>query len=679
MGRTEDMSYPIEDQKEILQALLQSAPDAVVVVDQNGQILCINAQTENLFGYKKNELIGREVEMLLPERVRSRHSSHRQKYIQHPRTRPMGIGLELSGLHKDGQEFPVEISLSPVETGRGLLVSAAIRDISYKRKVEDQVRRANNELSTINRIVAACTSTLNLKEILEITLDESLAISQLEGGTICLITDNETLHLAAERAASDATIQDLTTHDIKIGECLCGNCAKDLKPLILWDRDSVINYASRESQRDEKMNFHASFPLATKGKCVGVLCIFTRTERKPDARGLRLIETLTSQVAIAIENARLYEETLNNAVTLEKKVEERTGELRESEEKFRKLAENINEVFWMSAPDGTKVLYVSPAFEEIWGVNRDELYENPLLWMSTIKPEYRADVEKSFQHENLMKGGFDVEYEIQRPDGSSRWIHDRGFPVLEGNEIKSIAGIAMDITTFKEMDRLKSMFIASMSHELRTPLNSIIGFTGIILQGMAGDINAEQNDMLQRSYGAAKHLLGLISDVIDISKIEAGKIEPFTEEFMLGELIHEVVSTMLPELDKKNLTVDARGDQEIAVKTDRKRLLQCLLNYVSNAVKYSEKGGITLTVNDKKERIEIVVEDTGIGIKKEDMPRLFHAFVRLDSPLHIKNRGTGLGLYLTRKLAHEVLQGEAYAESTLGKGSRFILDIPKKI
>ena len=575
-----------------------------------------------------------------------------------------------------------------------------IRTDSLK-KVEEESRRTNEELLTINRVMRACASTLNLKEILEISLDEALKITTLEGGTICLIGPGDTLRLVAEKSVSEATLHDLTTHEIKIGECLCGNCAKDLKPLILRDRDSVMKYASREAQRGENINFHASFPLAYRGKCAGVLCVFTGTARKPDTGSLKLVETLTAQMSMAIENAGLYEETVQNARTLEEKVRERTGELtavnellrkevmehkraeqaiRDSEEKFRQLADNIDEIFWITSADGSEIIYVSPAFEDIWGVKREKLYESPRLWMDSIVAEDRERVKDAYTYEKLIKGQFDIECRIKDAKGDIRWIHAVGFPILDDKgEVYRISGIASDITKFKEIDRLKSLFIASMSHELRTPLNSIIGFTGLVLQGMAGDINEEQNDMLQRSYGAAKHLLALISDVIDISKIEAGKIEPFPEEFILGDLIHEVISTMLPELNKKNLTLHTTGNKDIALKTDRKRLLQCLLNYVSNAVKYSEKGGITLTVNDEKERIEIVVEDTGIGIKKEDMSRLFNAFVRLDSPLKIKNRGTGLGLYLTRKLANEVLQGEASGESTFGKGSRFILDIPKKI
>ena len=148
----------------------------------------------------------------------------------------------------------------------------------------------------------------------------------------------------------------------------------------------------------------------------------------------------------------------------------------------------------------------------------------------------------------------------------------------------------------KELDRLKSMFIASMSHELRTPLNSIIGFTGMTLQGLSGELNDEQKDNLARVYQAAKHLLALITDVIDISKIEAGRIDSFPEEVSLRDIIDEALSTVEPQLKEKRLTMAVDVPADVKLNADRKRLLQCLINLLSNGVKYTEKGGISITV-----------------------------------------------------------------------------------
>ena len=227
-----------------------------------------------------------------------------------------------------------------------------------------------------------------------------------------------------------------------------------------------------------------------------------------------------------------------------------------------------------------------------------------------------------------------------------------------------------------DLDKLKSMFIASMSHELRTPLNSIIGFSGLLLQGVAGELNDKQRDSLERIYRSGNHLLGLISDVIDISKIEAGRIDAFYEPFPLKEVVEEAIETIRPQADAKGLELEINEDSWPQMNSDRKRLLQCLLNYLSNAVKFSEVGKVSLTVTLIEDMVELKVSDTGIGIAEGDMPKLFEAFERLDTHLRVKAGGTGLGLYLTKKITEELLQGSISVASRLDEGSIFGLRIP---
>jgi len=253
----------------------------------------------------------------------------------------------------------------------------------------------------------------------------------------------------------------------------------------------------------------------------------------------------------------------------------------------------------------------------------------------------------------------------------------------------------------QELDRLKSMFIASMSHELRTPLNSIIGFTGIILMGMSGEISDVQRKQLGMVKNSARHLLDLINDVIDVSKIEAGKAELIIEEFDLGALVVEVKESFAVAAADKGLSLDVQGDLDIRVASDRRRVRQILVNLVGNAVKFTEAGGVIIGVRRAervppdadalgdgtggsevqsaalgKKNIGVTVADTGVGMAREALARIFEAFSRI----HIQGRpvveGTGLGLYLSKRIA-DLLGGDISVESEPGKGSAFTLRLPR--
>jgi PAS domain S-box-containing protein len=237
----------------------------------------------------------------------------------------------------------------------------------------------------------------------------------------------------------------------------------------------------------------------------------------------------------------------------------------------------------------------------------------------------------------------------------------------------------------QELDRLKSMFIASMSHELRTPLNSIIGFSSILAEEWLGPVTEEQKKNLLTVHRAGQHLLALVNDVIDVSKIEAGKLEVTVSDFDLAEVLVEATNLFAVEIRDKALELQA-DSLHLQMRTDRRRLSQCLINLLSNAVKFTDWGSIRLAArtfsrdNDNADSwLEITVTDTGMGIRDEDLPLLFNAFVRLPLPVDKSIKGTGLGLYLTKKIVCETLRGEIGVESVFGKGSCFILQIPVQL
>lgn len=235
----------------------------------------------------------------------------------------------------------------------------------------------------------------------------------------------------------------------------------------------------------------------------------------------------------------------------------------------------------------------------------------------------------------------------------------------------------------QDIDRLKSLFIASMSHELRTPLNSIIGFSSIVLGEWLGPLNEEQKGKLAIVLRTGKHLLSLINDLIDVSKIEAGKLESILEDFDLFDLISEVAGIHEADIAAKGLVLQVKAIH-LGMQTDRRRLYQCLVNLLNNAIKFTRQGTITVDValvgEDERpggqEMVAISIRDTGIGIKEEDLPKLFASFVRLALPEDMQVKGTGLGLYLVRKIANEILGGTVSVVSEYGQGSEFCLVIP---
>ncbi len=249
------------------------------------------------------------------------------------------------------------------------------------------------------------------------------------------------------------------------------------------------------------------------------------------------------------------------------------------------------------------------------------------------------------------------------------------------------AAVARDLCVAEAADRIKSAFLATMSHELRTPLNSILGFTGIVLGGLAGPLNAEQTKQLGMVRGSARHLLELINDVLDLSKIEAGQLTVHCETFNLRAALERVTASIRPLADKKGLALSIDVSPVPAeFYSDRRRVEQILLNLLSNAVKFTEHGGVTLTTRSVADfqpwpdavpcaALCIEVSDTGVGIRSDDLATLFQPFRQIDSGLARRSEGTGLGLAISRRLA-SLLDGQITAVSEWSKGSTFTFSLP---
>ena len=227
------------------------------------------------------------------------------------------------------------------------------------------------------------------------------------------------------------------------------------------------------------------------------------------------------------------------------------------------------------------------------------------------------------------------------------------------------------ISVMKELDSLKSIFVASMSHELRTPLTSIIGFTRMMLKSRVGEINEDQEKQLNIILNSANHLHELISDAIDVSKIEANKLDIKKDKYDIVKEFMSLKETFNIAIEKKGLKFFIDTPEQLMIYNDKKRINQILVNLIGNAIKFTEEGKISLKIQESNRNVEVSVKDTGPGIKKEDLDKLFKAFSRIVEPGKFKE-GTGLGLYISKKLAN-LLEGDLFVESEFGKGSTFTL------
>jgi len=233
-------------------------------------------------------------------------------------------------------------------------------------------------------------------------------------------------------------------------------------------------------------------------------------------------------------------------------------------------------------------------------------------------------------------------------------------------------------TKAEESDHLKSAFLASMSHELRTPLNSIIGFTGILLQGMAGPLSEEQAKQLGMVKGSASHLLELINDILDISKIESGRVQVYDEAFKIDLLLVMAVSSLRPFAEKKSLRLRHNIETDLPkLYSDKRRLEQVLINLINNAIKFTEEGEIMVSCYLKEDFLNIDVFDTGIGISEKDLETVFETFRQIDTGLDRVKEGSGLGLAISKKLV-ELLGGTISVVSEPGVGSTFSILLPIK-
>jgi PAS domain S-box-containing protein len=405
---------------------------------------------------------------------------------------------------------------------------------------------------------------------------------------------------------------------------------------------------------------------------------------------------------------------LSMDITDRKRAEEA---LKASEYYLRKAQQIAHFGSWILDVKTNRVEFSDEMFN-IFGITKEQFAGTLEYTHDFVIPEDRARVQKSYEDLLIRHKPVSMEYSIIRPDGSVRHLWGNGEAELdEKGDIQRLVGTVLDITDRKraeetlkkwsvelekrvnqrtaeleqrsqelaeanvrleEMSRHKSQFLANMSHELRTPLNSIIGYTKLILDGIEGEITEEQRKDLQTVYNNSQSLLALINDLLDLSKIEAGRVTVSDEAFTLTELLDEVLPAIRRLAEGKKLALEYSVAPTIDhLYADRAKTKQTLINLLGNAVKFTEKGGIKLNIAEGDGEFIFSVSDTGLGIKKEDLEVIFDSFKQVGPAQIAGFEGSGLGLAISKQFV-EMQGGRIWAESELGKGSTFTFTLPKK-
>ncbi len=609
--------------------LLNASASAILEVDSSGHIMFASQPIYNLFGYHPDELLGKSIEFLIPERKRAGHHVHFDRFLQQAENRSMGMGSSFPGLHKKGHEVNISIGLTLLDSefSEGLSVVVTISEANTLQKVEESLKdsRKQNLLSQAEnqRLLAMVHNSQNITMLVEPDMTISWvnsALTKMLGYAGRDVVGKHPLFCIAEKNSSEELLllnQSFERHLVYSGK------------FQFIHQDGALVWVD--------VNVYPSY---VDEKFLGFVVHINDVDAHQNLieEALRQKEDLESTAKIA----RLGTWVLNLA----------TNQLHWSDEVY--------------------------AIHEIEPGTHIDVAEA----INFYAPEARPVVNKAIQDSIESGNEWDLELPFITAKNNRIWVRAVGYVEYEDGTPARLKGAFQDITDLKNAvaaseaaNKAKSLFLANMSHEIRTPINGVLGMNDLLLSSGLNDKQTEYANIVKQS---AESLLYLINELLDFNKLEAGKLQLFARNFDLRERITEGIQWHVHAANKKDVdfTVDFAADLPLLIHLDDYRLTQIVNNLCSNAVKFTHEGSITLSFSlQDPSTLLIKIVDTGIGISKKNLANVFNQFEQVDSSITRAYSGTGLGLSICRQLV-DMMKGELGVESQEGKGSTFWFTMP---
>ena len=533
--------------------------------------------------------------------------------------------------------------------------------LARNRLLLEERKRADEHAALLDSL-AALAGDLELDRVLGMVLERAVALLGVTGGEVAIF-DEAAGEL--EIVASANIGKDSRGTRLKIGEGAMGQVAQTRQPLII---PSYRKFLGQSAKYDDIMVHSVMVaPLLIGERLVGVIAaLHSDPKRVFNNEDLRMLNLFAPQVAVAIENARLF------------------TSIQRQQAYFASLVRE-SPVAIVALDQRGCITLCNPAFAKLFGYDAAEVTGQELDPLITTEETRREAESYTIQATDHAIHGVGRRV---RKDRTLVDVEILAVPVVVRGERVGLMALYHDITELlkaredaEAADRAKTQFLASMSHELRTPLNAIIGYSELLREEAVDRSLPDFTGDLDKIRGAGRHLLALINDVLDLSKIEAGRVEIVAESFPLKRVIEDVTATVEPLVAKRHNRLEIRGSADgIQLHSDETRIRQVLFNLLSNSCKFTENGAITLTVRRSdgqtdRPSVTFEVQDTGIGMTKEQAGKLFEAFVQADATIASRYGGTGLGLAISRRLCR-LMGGDITVASEPGKGSTFTVTLP---